>query len=373
MSGMMNAIPLVRLLAVALAVAIGGWLGLASRAPERSASRPEGPSVSPHAAVGATLPLHGAAIQIHTADDAVRRYGRLIDELADLGADSVLLSVNGYQEHVDSTRIFVKASVTPTDEELATLIGQAHRRGLRVILMPKILLSNPRGSNWRGKIQPPSWDAWFEQYRAFILRYAALAEGCGVEVFLVGSELISTEHLTAQWRETIGAVREVYAGLLGYSANWDHYTAVQFWDALDLLGMTTYYQLADEPGPTTEALTARWRDLRKKILDYQADIDRPLLFTEVGWCSQEGCSVEAWNYYRSTTVTPAALEEQRRNYRAFIDTWQDDPAVGGVIWWEWTEEPGGPEDCGYSPRGKPAERELRAFFRAVGEGRAARD
>jgi hypothetical protein len=91
-------------------------------------------------------------------------------------------------------------------------------------------------------------------------------------------------------------------------------------------------------------------------------VDLPILFTEAGWCSQEGCSVEAWNYYRQDHATAAGLEEQRRNYQAFVDTWRDDSCVGGIIWWEWTEGPGGPSDFGYTPRSKPAENVLRVLF-----------
>ena len=106
----------------------------------------------------------------------------------------------------------------------------------------------------------------------------------------------------------------------------------------------------------------RWREIRRGILEFQAQVGKPLLFTEAGWCSQEGCSVEAWNYYRTQVATPAGLEEQRRNYRAFVETWAEQPALGGIIWWEWTEGFGGPTDYGYTPRNKPAEAVLRDLF-----------
>jgi hypothetical protein len=193
-----------------------------------------------------------------------------------------------------------------------------------------------------------------------------------VEIYMVGSELISTERYTDEWLELIRQTRVKYHGLLGYSANWDHYTNIQFWSALDLMGLTTYYKLAEEPGPDMDTLRDAWRRIRRDIRAFQTQIHKPLLFTEVGWCSQEGCSVEAWNYYRQDEATQAGLEEQRRNYAVFLETWAAEPDVGGIIWWEWTEGAGGPRDHGYSPKGKPAEKLLRDFFKSNG-GPAPRD
>ena len=140
---------------------------------------------------------------------------------------------------------------------------------------------------------------------------------------------------------------------------------VEFWDELDLVGMTSYYKLSAEPNPELKTLKDEWLPIRDGILRWQRKIGRPLLFTEVGWCSQEGASIEPWNYYYKQEATRAALEEQRRCYRAFMDTWKDVPEVGGILWWEWTDGGGGRDDFNYTPKAKPAETELRNWFRTV--------
>lgn len=234
-----------------------------------------------------------------------------------------------------------------------------------------ILLSNPRGTEWRGVINPPSWDDWFEQYTKFVVYFAKLAAENHVEVLSVGSELVSTERYTDRWRKVVREVRKHFPGKLTYSANWDHYKVVEFWDELDLIGMTSYYKLSDQPNPTLETLMGEWAPIKKGILRWQKKSNKPLLFTEVGWCSQEGASIEPWNYYYKQEATPGGLEEQRRCYRAFMDTWKDAPEVGGVIWWEWNNTPGGPEDFNYIPKGKPAEKELRDWFKAMHAGKGA--
>ncbi len=126
--------------------------------------------------------------------------------------------------------------------------------------------------------------------------------------------------------------------------------------------MTTYYKLADGPSPAVEQLLAAWRPFKQDILRWQATIGKPLIFTEVGWCSQEGAAARAWDYYQHQVATPAGHEEQRRCYEAFMKTWDTVPEVGGVIWWEWTADQGGPADYNYTPKGKPAEEQLRRWF-----------
>jgi hypothetical protein len=260
--------------------------------------------------------------------------------------------------------IYIDQRRTPTPQQWRELFGVARRCGLRVIFMPILLLSEPRGSEWRGVIQPPSWDKWFDQYRAFMNYFAEVAAQNQAEVLVFGSELVSTEKFTDQWVATIRDIRQRYHGMLAYSANWDHYRKPQFWDHVDLIGMTTYHKLSDKAGPTVQQLVEAWRPIRQDILDWQATVGKPILFTEVGWCSQEGCSVEPWNYYHHQVATAAGMEEQRACYEAFMRTWEDCPAVGGVVWWEWTDYGGGPECFNYTPRGKPAETLLRHWLQA---------
>ncbi len=316
----------------------------------------------------------GVAWQIHHSEKCVEQARRMLNEIADLGADAVLISNAGYQEHAGSDSFQIDPAVTPSPEEWRQIFKIAHENGLRVIFMPIILLSKPRGSEWRGVINPPNWDDWFEQYRRFLRHFAEIAEANRVEVFMVGSELVSTEKYKDRWREVIREIRRVYSGRLSYSANWDHYKVIDFWDDLDLVGMTSYYKLSNDPNPDLETLRKAWQPIKKGLLRWQAEIGKPLLFTEVGWCSQEGASIESWNYYHKQKATKNGHEEQRRCYRAFMDTWADviwkePPVVGGVIWWEWTDTPGGPEDFNYIPKNKPAEIELRNWFKQIRDKR----
>ncbi|MBK8915474.1 MAG: hypothetical protein IPM64_12920 [Phycisphaerales bacterium] len=344
-----------------MGISAAAWIGWAA---QRRDGVPSSQPVLPPIGV---LEYRGVALQLQTGHAVIETFLPALREIAELGADTVLLCPAGFMEHAEAQAIFIEARQTPTADELRRLIEAARQLRLRVIVMPLLLLTHPRGSEWRGMIEPPEWPEWWEAYREFILHFADAAAAGGADAFMVGSELVSTERNRGEWLRVIDAVRARFSGRLGYSANWDHYRPVSFWDRLDFAGVTTYNTLADRDLPTVDELVERWRPIRQRLFDFQREINRPLLLTEVGWCSQKGAARAPWNYYRNQKVTPEGLEEQRRLYEAFIRAFPAQPGFGGVIWWEWTPGGGGPKDFGYSPRGKPAERELREWFRTAAD------
>lgn len=341
------------------------------------------PSASPHSPPATVAPapvrpiskaaqFNGLAIQLHGGTDVYEKYHRLIPEIAGLGADTVLLVVHGWQEHAGTLDLHIDPRKTADAKELGKLCDLAKAQGLRVILMPVVLLEDPRNNEWRGKIVPANhdWDGWFKRYNTFIQHFAAVAEKYHVDVLMVGSELVKTESYTDRWRRIIKEIRQNYRGKLSYSANWDHYQTnkIAFWNDLDFVSMTTYYELAKGKNPSRQEVDDSWKAIKKEILAFQREVRKPIIFTEVGWCSQEGAAHEGWNYYASQKATDAGMLEQSMLYESFIDTWSREPAVGGIIWWEWDITPGGPTDFNYTPRGKAAEAIIRQLFARQNDG-----
>jgi hypothetical protein len=315
------------------------------------------------------LPLCAVGMQIQRVD-WIDKYKQSIDEIADLGADAVKFVVDARQENGSSARIYLDLRMTPTPQQLGELIQHAKSRKLRVILMPIVLLDNPRGDEWRGKIQPNpdygGWSEWWSSYRNMLNHYAWIAQANGVDVLVVGSELVSTEteeHLP-QWHRTIKSVRETFKGRLTYSSNWDHYDHVLFWDRLDLIGMNSYWKFGKErgfpPRPNVDQIIERWGQIQdEKLLEFVRKTGKPLLFLEIGWFSQSNVAYEPWDY---TKDQPIDLELQRRLYEGFFRAWWGKPELGGFSIWEWTPGEGGPDDAGYTPENKPAEHVLREWF-----------
>ena len=329
----------------------------------------KGPTVSVGGGAAPSLAgqFRGMVLQMHNPGDKNHPYEKFIDEIARSGANTVCLTVSAYQEDGSSSSIFIDARKTPTDDRIRGLVRHAHAKGLRVMFTPIVLLENGRDGEWRGKISPNSWTRWWQKYTEYILHYAYLCNETRVEAFVVGSELLSTEPQTPRWRRLIARVRGAYDGLLSYSANWDHYRVPKFWDDLDMIGMTTYYNLTGGQKPTLARLKEAWVPLKREILNWQATIKKPILFTEVGWPNQPTCAQYPWNYLQSDKTDPQA---QANCFEAFFDTWINEKLVAGFLVWEWrrnlTKTLDPDKDISYVPCEKPAMKVISRYYRLPG-------
>jgi hypothetical protein len=348
-------------LAAATWIAVVGCGLLASK----EAPQPTDAADRPRAFSGREgLPYRAVGMQIQRVD-WIEKYKQSVDEIASLGADTVKFVVDARQENGRSARIYLDLRMTPTPEALSELIRHAKSKGLRVILMPIVLLDRPVGNEWRGTISPlednGGWEAWFESYREMLTHFAWIAEGAGVDVFSVGSELVSAQKHPAQWKRTIREIRKVFSGRLTYSCNWDNYHAVPFWDDLDLIGMNSYWSFGTEsaPQPSVEQINKRWAEIQQDLLPFVRKVGKPLIFLEIGWFSQSNVAYEPWDYTRDQPSDP---ELQKRLYEGFFQSWHGKPELGGFSVWEWTPGDGGPEDKGYTPENKPAEAVLRTWL-----------
>lgn len=335
--------------------------------PGGSASRPQGydsyPSRAPQVKLEG-LPLRGIAMQVQSPQN-LDDYLKGVDQIAATGADTVEFVVSARMEHGRSSRIFIDQRSSPSRAQLEQLIDRAKQNKLRIMLMPIVLLEAPRGNEWRGTISPESeagsaWDTWFESYQNMLRYYAEIAEKGKVELFVVGSELVSTEAHAAEWGRTIGMVRTVYHGMLTYSSNWDHYESIPFWEQLDIIGMNSYWKLGGKNAQVDE-IVGRWRDIQKDLMAFSNRKNKPILLTEVGWCSMGNAPYEPWDYTKAEE--PLDLDVQKRLYQGFFQSWYGNPNMAGFMIWEW--EPfsdGGPQNRSYTPKAKPAEKVLRDYL-----------
>ncbi len=192
---------------------------------------------------------------------------------------------------------------TPSDASVAAAIIDLKARGLKVVFYPFVMMDVPPGNAlpnpytglagqppfpWRGRITcdpapgragtvdltaaaATQIDAFFAQYRPFILHYASLCQTAGgVDAFLIGSELIGLTRvrsgagqypavsalttLASDAKAVVGASTKV-----SYSADWTEYGAhapangeVRFpldplWgsNAIDFVGVDVYWPLSD--------------------------------------------------------------------------------------------------------------------------------
>jgi hypothetical protein len=302
----------------------------------------------------------GIALGLYSADPD-HSYVAEIEEIAALGADSVSLIVVWMQGDIASTEIRSVPGRTVSEERLVEALRAAERLNLHTLVFPIVLLEKASEGEWRGRLAPVDLDAWFASYGAKITALAQIAEREGAESFSIGSELSSLEKNSGRWRELIAAVRARFSGRLTYTANWDHLRTIDFWSELDFVGVSAYFELATANDTPEDWLTGAWEIHRDRLLDWHAqDVpEMPLVITEVGYASQDGIAQHPWNY---TLNGPLDLEEQRQCYAAFIRAWDGVESFRGVYFYEWGGDGGGSSDTSYTPKGKPAEDLIRAWF-----------
>jgi hypothetical protein len=305
------------------------------------------------------LPFRSVTMQVQRVD-WMDKYKQGVDEIAALGADTVQFVIDTRQENGHSGRIYLDMRMTPTPDQLMDLIKHAKDKGLHVTLMPIVLLDAPEGDEWRGRISPPSWVGWFESYRDMMNQFAWISEASHVDLLVVGSELVSAEEHLDEWTRVIKEVRKVFHGRLTYSSNWDHYRSIGFWDQLDLIGMNSYWKLGNDRNVKIAEIDRRWRDIQSDLLPFVKKTGKPLVFLEVGWCDIGNAASAPWDYTQDQE--PLDLDLQKRLYEGFFNVWYGNPYLGGFSIWEWPPGEGGPEDRGYTPKGKPAEAVLKEWF-----------
>jgi len=296
------------------------------------------------------------------AEDVSFSYASLLAEIVALGATHVALVVPLYQTNGASVELGLDTRFSPTLETIAETARAAKRDGLEVTIFPIVRLSVPRAGEWRGTLAPRDRDAWFQSYGDKLGDLAGVAAMTGARRLVVGSELSTLDGDLEHWRPVIEKVRAVFGGKLVYSANWDHYKNAPLFELVDEDGISGYFNLRDSKAPDDDATAeAGWRRVRQELEAWRVGRSAPFIFTELGYRSRAGATAAPWDEGPGGLPDP---DEQRRGYAAFRRAWAGSVILDGVYVWNWYGY-GGPATTSYTPRGKPAEAEVRALLQSL--------
>lgn len=272
-----------------------------------------------------------------------------LEELAATGANTVVFLVTAYQQTSHSSTLGAYAGLTPSD--LAVLQARAVAGGLGLDPALKLHVDVIDGS-WRGFIDPANPQLWFEAYEEFALRWADFAQTYGFNELVVGTELATLSHREAEWRHLLQSVRSVYSGKLIYAASWDEAENIEFWDALDAVGINFYNQVANRPDCGKVELLAGWQSWLARLELLHEKTGLPVVLTEIGYMSRDGAGMEPPQFEGEYVVD---LEEQADLYWAALAATAQESWITGLYWWNWPAlEEGGISSASYTPRGKPA-------------------
>jgi len=290
------------------------------------------------------------------------RYGspasaEALRELKTLGVNWISIMPFGFHRGTPEIR-FSGSRVWETDDSLVAVTKQAHDLGIKVMLKPHIW---GRGEIDMGAWNEAQWTAWFEQYTRFIEHYATIARDAKADAFCIGNEQKIASSHEREWRAIIARVRAIYRGPITYGANFDEVFDVRFWDAVDWIGVSAYFPLADQRAPDRDALVRAWEPVIARLGRLSRETKKPVVFTELGYRSADGA---AWRQWEIARDAPVNLDAQRAAYQAFFEAVWPQPWLAGVYPWKWYSYPnhGGRDDNDYVIEDKPAEEVVRRYY-----------
>jgi len=339
-----------------------------------SASEFQSPADAPRVqTLEAARPITGFSIVAHHISD-LDLYLDSVDAIAAMGGNAVNIVTPMFQDTVTSTEISRPADRCPTDAQLRQIIERAESHGMFTALQPIVLMQNPSDGAWRGVLEPSDWSQWWSNYTGQIQAFVELASDTGVDLFCIGSELNFAESRIHRWEKLANRIQDSYEGQITYSANWDRFMHVRFWDALDVVSISAYFELHDETAePTLKVCRRAWRNNRDRLLAFAERREQPLLLSEVGYPTLPWATREPWNYIAGSDVKADdnAKAAQATGYQALFDAWtaviaRPDTRAAGLFCYAW--DPyyhGGPNDTGYGVRGKPAYGVVKKAFKAI--------
>jgi hypothetical protein len=291
-----------------------------------------------------------------------------VDAVRNINAKCAAVMPFGFIRDADSPEIIFDTSrqwFGETRTGARQYIDILHRNGLKVMLKPQIWIS--RGA-FTGNLKMNSEENWKVlegSYRNFIMAYATLAQETKADAFCIGTELEQfVNHRPGYWTQLIKEIRNVYNGKLTYAANWDEYGRTPFWEDLDFVGIDAYFPLSDEKTPSVEQLRKGWQPHKEKIKSLSLALDKPIIFTEYGYRSNNYTAKKPWLVDHSQDEVN--LEAQTNATKAiFEEFWKEEWFAGGFVW-KWFidhEKAGGINDNRFTPQNKPAEEVIKSFYK----------
>lgn len=310
-------------------------------------------------------------IQAVTLDAIRPPEANLLERLRGFGITHVTLIPFGFQPGYDVPEIRLHTAsrwYSESDRGIRALARQADSLGLQIIVKPHVWVGDyDVAGQERDRVgfqTETGWAQWEAQYRAFLLHYARLAREIGAPLFVVGTELAGTVRARpAFWRALIRDVRAVYDGELTYAANWfEEYQDVSFWDALDYVGIQAYFPLSEAEDPGVDVLRQGWAAHQQAIARLAEQVERPVLFTELGYRSVAYAAAEPWRWPAREEAAAPDYALQRRLYEAFFRALWDEAWLAGVVLWKWHPAAEGDRPVGFTPQDKPAAQVIRRWF-----------
>ncbi len=251
------------------------------------------------------------------------------DEMKSIGVEWVAINHWWYQDYLNSTGIKMGVG-SDTFANMTDCFLNATSKGLHVFYKPMLNLA--KVYDWRSYIVfTPEWMA---NYTWWMVENAKAAQAGGVELLSIGCEMGNMQIHSAEVRQMISAIRAAnYTGKLTYSANHDSYAHIDWWDAVDVIGISMYSMMTIAWDPTVHDLRTVWDGSYYELEELALKWNRPIAFTEIGIQAKDGSNIIPNDNQISVEKDIAEME----NY--YVSLFQSKiwtaPWFKGAYWWIW--------------------------------------
>ncbi len=260
------------------------------------------------------------------------------------GVEWVAINSFWYQANLTSNDIYPGFWTEPR-ENLVDAFLYARSIGLHVLYKPMIQIDG----EWRAHIQYSP--EWMQAYTDWLVSCAQDAELGGVEMFCLGCEMNNMQGHSDAVRSMIAAVRQVFHGKLTYSANYDAFWYIDWYDKIDMIGVSMYPAMSFSYSPTVDELVQFWNGFYTRLEALSAKWNKPIAFTEIGAQALDGSNMSP---SQNRISNKSDVEELCDIYQSVFESrlWTA-PWFKGVYWWIWDNyepDPLHPEnDINFSP------------------------
>lgn len=236
---------------------------------------------------------------------------------------------------------------------------------------------------------PGAWARELERLEHTVEHHALMAELADCELLCIAgglrnatdtrvdrpgrkpAEVATCERKLAAWKRIVRVARAAFDGALTYAAdNVPELYNVEFWHALDYVGLDLYEPLGDASDPdehlSRHGLERRFVVALERLADHGRNVGRPVLVTEIGCASATRARLDpTWAAGRADPDGQAELVHAFA--RAARRVTESGARLDGVWWWRWSTDPsaGGSADRGFLVARKPAEAALSELVRTL--------
>ena len=318
-----------------------------------------------------------------------------LDEIAQRGANWVVYTPSWTFTRSDPPVLELVTGQDILWPEMMTMIEQAGDRDLNVALRPVPRFPTAVDVWWSATpLDFPFWVSFFDQYRAFALHHADLAQRSGAQMLILGGDWMApalpagtladgtTSNLpqdaNQRYQALIGEIRARFDGTLAWALPYDEnlITPPEFLNAVDQVYVLWSAPLDDEVDVATEALQAEAaRLIATEIKALQTSIGSKPIIISMAYPSVEGAftgclldpfveclSPEALNYPApDVPLLIVNFVEQAKAYDAVLAAINQFDWINGVVSRGYYI-PAVLQDKSTSVHGKPAEDVLQYWY-----------